>query len=134
VSADVAIFRDHDPLTAPGFSSDPGTMIHEVIALTPDLELYDRVTLDLPADGTLQLATGQIATGSLAEGQLFYVWASLRVSGLRGTYGDAFDTLTMDFQDASGLSHTGVVPEPATAATLLAGLGLLAWRRRRVRG
>jgi len=130
VHADVLVFRDLDPISLPQFTSDAGTMAFEVIPLSGDLELLQRLTLTLPADGTAQSASATLDIENVAVGDLFYVWASLGASGLRGTYGDAFNTFHLSYADATGLSQTAPVPEPGTWLILAAGLSALAWRRR----
>ncbi|MBP7668600.1 MAG: PEP-CTERM sorting domain-containing protein, partial [Burkholderiaceae bacterium] len=64
----------------------------------------------------------------------FYVWARLGAIGLRGTYGDAFNTFHLSYTDTTGLSQTAPVPEPGTWLMLAAGLSALAWRRRSLSG
>ena len=130
VHADVLVFRDLDPTSLPQFTSDMGTMAFEVVALSGDLELLQRLTLTLPADGTAQSASATLDIENVAAGDLFHVWASLGPSGLRGTYGDAFNTFRLSYTDTTGLSQTAPVPEPGAWLMLAAGLSALAWRRR----
>lgn len=132
--ATVAIFRDTDPTSDFFYTSDAATMFFEVIPLTGDLELVDRITVDLLADGTPQTATGTITVTDLQAGDLFYVWATLIATGRNGTYGDAYNTVNMAFTDPTGLSQTAPIPEPGTWALLAAGLGLTGWAARRRRG
>lgn len=130
VRADVLVFRDLDPLSPAQFSSDVGTMEFEVIALSSDLQLVDRATLSLTANGSAQSVPGALDIDALSVGDLFYVWAKLSATGRNGTYGDAFNTLNLSYTDATGLSQLAPVPEPGAWIMFAAGLAMLAARRR----
>lgn len=133
VRADVLVFRDLDASSQPFFSTDVGTMAFEVIPLSGDLELLQRLTLSLPNDGVTQSVEATLAIEEVAVGDLFYVWAHLAAIGRNGTYGDAYNTLNLSYADATGLSQIAPVPEPGTWLMLAAGLAALVWRVRRGR-
>lgn len=131
VRADVLVFRDFDASSLPFFSTDVGTMDFEVIALSGDLELLQRLTLTLPSDGAAGSVNADLAIEDVAVGDLFYVWAQLSATGRNGTYGDAYNTLHLSYADATGLSQTAPVPEPGTWLMLAAGLAALGGCRSR---
>lgn len=128
VEATVLVFRDSDPGTGPGFSTGALAMTFEIIPSDPDLQLVDEVNLTLPASGAPASATGAVDITGLAVGDLFYVWASLNASGIRGTYGDAYNTLSLSYTNDAGLSQTAPVPEPGSLLLAALGLGAL-WGR-----
>lgn len=130
VRAEVLVFRDLDPGSQPMFSTDRGTMQFEVIEGSGDLQLLQQLTLNLPATGSVGSVDTTLGLEELAIGDQFYVWARLSATGRNGSYGDAFDTLTMSFDDPTGLSQLAPVPEPGTWLLLAGGLAALAWRRR----
>jgi hypothetical protein len=137
--AHVMIFRDNDPSTDFYLTSHYPTMKFEGIPGEPDLELLADAlepsglpTLTIPADGQLHSVSTTLTVTGLAPNDLIYVWADLVASGTRSGYGDALDTLTMSFQNPTGLSHDPhPIPEPSTwLICSLAVMGLAAWRRR----
>ena len=136
--ANVMIIRDNDPSSDINFTSHYPTMKFELIPGT-DLEiLADAVTpigassLVIPPDNTVHSVSETLTVTGLAYGELIYVWADVFTSGTRGGFGDAFNTLTMSFQDPTGLSHTPppAIPEPYTCMMMLVGLGLVTQRKR----
>ncbi|MCA9242030.1 MAG: PEP-CTERM sorting domain-containing protein [Planctomycetales bacterium] len=131
--AHVMIFRDNDPSTPVAPFSDYGTMRFEVIPGTGDLELLaDAVepsglaTLSITPDNQVHIVGTTLTATGLLPNDLIYVWANLSTSGTRGGFGDAFDTLTMQFQNPQGLSHTPHPSVPEPASYVLLGLGALA--------
>jgi hypothetical protein len=67
----------------------------------------------------------------IADGDDFYVVAQLRATGKNG-YADAWNTLTLEFDDDTGLEAAGVVPVPAALWLFGSGLlGLVGVARRR---
>lgn len=133
VRADVLVFRDTDPSSQPNFSSERGSMQFEVIPLSGDLEMVGTLSLSLPGDGNPHSVLGSTVIEDLAVGDLFYVWARLSATGQNGTYGDAFNTLTLSYTDATGLSQMAPVPEPGVWMMMAAGLAVVGLRGRRAR-
>lgn len=131
--AHVLIFRDNNPATDTGYSSDYATLKSEIILLTSDLEeLADAgTTLKITADNVVHSVSTTLSVSGLNAGDLIYVWASLTADGTRGGFGNGFSTLTMEFQDPTGLSHT---PVPVPAAWVLFGPAALLLGLRRLRG
>lgn len=139
IVAHVMVIRDEDPGTDIAFSSDYASMKFEYIP-SSDLTLLAEIfhpsgltSLVIPADNTFHNLATTINVTGLLPGELIYVWASLSASGTRGGFGDAYSTLTMQFQDPTGLSHVAAIPEPAEYLMLLAGLGVLGAAKRRKR-
>jgi hypothetical protein len=139
VVANVMIFRDNDPSSDVFPTSHYATMKFEVIPLSGDLELLaDAVegpglpTLTIPADNVTHSVSTTLTVTDLNVNDLIYVWANVIASGTRSGFGDAFDTLTMEFQNPQGLSHSPhpTIPEPASAIlTLLGTVGFVAGHR-----
>jgi hypothetical protein len=139
--ANVMIFRDNDPGTDVVPTSHYATMKFEVIPGSGDLELLaDAVngsglaTLTISPDNSVHSVSTTLTVSGLEINELIYVWAEVLVGGTRGGFGDAFDTLTMEFQNPQGLSHTPhpVIPEPTSVFLMLLGTaGLIAARRNR---
>ena len=134
--AHVMIIRDNDPSTDINFTSHYPTMKFELIPGS-DLELLVETfggtgqTLVIPPDNTVHSVSDTLTVTGLTHGELIYVWADLVTSGTRGGFGDSFSTLSMEFEDPTGLSHTPPppIPEPGTLALLALGVPLLARRR-----
>jgi hypothetical protein len=132
VEANVILFRDNDPDSPAPFHPDYGTFRFEVLAGNDDLEILALATLTLPATGAAESASAELQAEGLSFGDLVYVWADLNAFGIRGSYGDAFNTLNLEFSNAAGLSQTRPpIPEPGTWGMLALGLGGLVWRGRR---
>lgn len=135
-TAHVMIIRDNDPSSDISFTSHYPTMKFEVIDGNELELLADAVndvgqqTLTIPPDNTVHSVSTTLDVTGLTPGELIYVWADVVVSGTRGGFGDAFDTLTMQFQNSQGLSHTPTIPEPSTLALGLATTVALIFNRR----
>lgn len=131
--AHVMIIRDNDPGSDIDFTSHYPTMKFEVIPGSGDLELLadainpvGQATLTIPPDNTVHSVSTTLTVLGLVFNELIYVWADLGVSGTRGGFGDAFSTLTMEFQNSNGLSHDlHPVPEPSIGVMMLVGFGVL---------
>lgn len=143
VMANVMIFRDNDPDSDVVPTSHYPTMKFEVIPGSDDLELLaDAVDgsglaiLSIPPDSTAHSLSTTLTISNLGINDLIYVWAVVIASGTRGGFGDAFDTLTMEFQNSQGLSHTphSVVPEPTTLILMLLASGLFVAARSKISG
>jgi hypothetical protein len=139
VVANVMIFRDNDPSSDVFPTSHYATMKFEVIPLSGDLELLADASegglaiLTIPGDNLAHSVSTTLTVTDLQVNDLIYVWANVIASGTRSGFGDAFDTLTMEFQSSQGLSHSPhpTIPEPASAILMLFGtLGFVAGYRR----
>ena len=137
--AHVMIIRDNDPTSDISYTSHYPTMKFELIPGSGDLEvLADALTgalptLTIPPDNQVHSVSTTLSITGLTPGELIYVWADLNASGTRGGFADAYSTLTMAFQDSTGLSHTAPVPEPSEYLLMLAGLGVIGAAARRAR-
>ncbi|MDA0824626.1 MAG: VPLPA-CTERM sorting domain-containing protein [Proteobacteria bacterium] len=138
VIANVMIIRDNDPNSDIEFTSHYPTMKFELIPGIDDLELLadaidplGQQLLVIPPDNVSHTVSATLEVSGLTPGELIYIWAGLNASGTRGGFGDAFSTLTLAFQDPTGLSHTAPVPLPAAIWFLGAGVLGVARRRRR---
>ena len=129
--AQVLVFRDNNPGTDTGYSTDYSTLKFEIIPFEGDLdELADAgTTLEITPDNVIHSVATTLSVSGLSGGDLIYVWASLVGTGTRGGFGNGFSTLNLEFQDATGLTP---VPVPAAWA-LFASAALLGLRRRRRR-
>ncbi len=121
IHAQIYVFQE-----APfAFSSDLGTLIFEYGAIE-----IDSTVLSLGANLGATSANGSVSF-SLANGESVYLWAKLNADAERElSFADAFSTLSLAFQDATGLQAASAVPEPASGGLLGLGLLALALRRR----
>lgn len=142
VVAHVMIIRDNDPNSDISFTSHYPTMKFELIPgsdleiLADSVNVAGQATLVIPPDNTVHNVSTTLTAADLNFNDLIYVWTDLNASGTRGGFGDAFSTLTMQFQNSQGLSHTPhpPVPEPsALALGLLSVCPLLLHRRGQLR-
>ncbi|MCA9261320.1 MAG: hypothetical protein KDA61_19025, partial [Planctomycetales bacterium] len=142
VVAHVMLLRDNDPSSDISYTSHYATMKFELIPgsdveiLSESLDGSGAAALVIPPDNVVHSVSATLNVAGLTPGELIYVWADLNASGTRGGFGDAYSTLTMSFQDPTGLSHTPIpnVPEPTSGLLWLIGLAgseIGARRRRR---
>jgi hypothetical protein len=135
-TAHIMIIRDNDPSSDISFTSHYPTMKFEVIdgneleLLADAVNAVGQQILTIPPDNTMHSVSTTLTASGLTPGELIYVWADVTVSGTRGGFGDAFDTLTMQFQNSQGLSHTPPVPEPSALALGLVSAFALVLNRR----
>jgi len=111
---------------------DFGTLVFEILALDDDLESLGEDRSILGATGSDLLSV----TFNVSDGDSIFIWASLIANGVRGGIADAFNTMTLAFDDPSGFTpQLGQVnPVPLPAALWLFGsalLGLAGFGRRR---
>ncbi len=110
-------------------STDYGTLVFEILDLTPDLE-------NLGDDRGFGAGTRNVSF-DVNDGDSIFVWSQLAVSGTRGGSADAFDTMTLAFDDPTGfnpiLGGGGPAPVTSPGSLALLGIGLLglALQRRR---
>ncbi|MBK7948247.1 MAG: hypothetical protein IPK00_05800 [Deltaproteobacteria bacterium] len=117
IDARVVVFQE-----APfSFTSDYGTLVFEFGAVP-----IDETQLRLTGSST---SASSSLTFTVNPGESFYVWATLGADAERDlSSADALSTLTMVFQDSTGLTAASV-PEPGAMPMLCAGVLLLASRR-----
>jgi len=110
------------------FSTDKSTLEFE-----DGVPILDETTFGIYDEATTSV--GGSLTFSLDPGESVYVWARLRAEAERnGAWADALGTVTMAFDDPTGLQAASSVPEPAAGALLGASaLAGAAARRRRGR-
>ena len=113
---------NNEPMTAPdslgifSYFFTPGTIARETLGVT----LTD---LDGTVLNSHQLPGAE--TTGFRSGTFVYQYEQTVKQG------DAFHSYTWSIRgDIAGVSQVSAVPEPGTYAMLLAGLGVLAWRRR----
>ncbi len=106
-------------------SRDFGTLVFEILPLTPDLALLgsDRSTLSSSGsvDDQLDLVFG------VNNGDSIFVWADLIATGIRGGEADAFNTMTLSLSDPTGFTPqlgqvVNPVSEPSAFALFAIGL------------
>ncbi len=117
------------------FSTDLGTLVFEIIPLTPGLSLLDRLTLNVPTNAGVQIVDGTLSL-NLNDGDSFFVWGQIIASGIRGGSANGLDTLSLQFSDTTGITPLGplgpvAVPVPPAAMLQASAMVLLAWYRRR---
>lgn len=114
------------------FSTSYGTLRFEIIPGLSDLTVLDEVTLTVPTNGGVQSVNGTLSL-ALNDGDSFFVWAQLITSGTRGGSANGFDTLNLQFGDATGITPVGPAAVPLPNMVLLEAGALLALvlRRRR---
>lgn len=115
ITASIAVLIGSDL----GWYPDFGTLVFEVSSLDQGGLEY----LGLSGSGLNQTSTGSI-TFNIDPGQDFYVVAELNANSNNGI-ADAWNTLTMSFEDATGLSAASVNTVPVPAAVWLFGSGLV---------
>lgn len=125
VTAQVFLFRDDEPASPPPFSASAGTLFFEEIPSQTDLQVLDDVFISILANGTQQSATGTLSATLAPPGSRLYVWAQLNAVGRDGSFGDAYNTLNLQWANPTGLTATSPVPEPAAWALLVLGLGVV---------
>jgi len=102
------------------YYADFDTLMSEIFLGNPGFSVFGT------SSPSIQNAVNATVSDSIAftlnPGDVFYVWAGLYAGGVRTGYGDAFNTLTMSF-DNDAFLQVASVPEPSTY--LLFGIGLL---------
>lgn len=100
--------------------ADFGTLVYEVAGATTTRAGLETLFLTDPA---INQETGSI-TFDIDPGDDFYVVASMGASGQNGI-ADAWNTLTLNFDDDTGLTAASISNVPLPAAVWLFGSGLL---------
>jgi len=102
------------------YYADFGTLVYEIAWDLDNLgieSVFINTGIDIDAPGMISF--------DIANGDDFYVVAELSATGQNG-YADAWNTLTMAFDDDTGLQAASVGAVPVPAAAWLFGSGLLA--------
>lgn len=115
-----------------GFYTDFGTAVFEA---APSGSVRTLTQSDLRITSSTNLTSHSLSFDVL-PGDEFLVWAGLRANAWRGGEADAFSTLTMMFDDPTGLAAAsqplvGAVPLPAGVWLFLSGVALVSGLSRR---
>lgn len=120
--ADVAVIIGSELGWYPSYA----TLVYEVamgLSVVGDESVFISNGIDQNAPGSI--------TFDLEDGMDFYVVASMGATAKNG-YANGWDTLTMDFDNASGLTAVSAIPVPAAVWLFGSGLlGLVGIARRR---
>lgn len=108
-----------------GWSTDFGTLVFEIAGETTSELGLENLSLNAASISNDDSAT---ISFSIDPGDNFFVVASLRARAKNGS-ADAWNTLTLDFDDDTGLTPT-LVPEPRCCWIAAMATLLLAFRRR----
>jgi hypothetical protein len=109
------------------FSTDFATVVFEI---APSGSVRASSDKQLMVDSASSSSTLSLAF-DVFDGEDFLVWAGLEAKAWRGGEADLFGTLSMSFDDPTGLSAAGLpdvgaVPLPAGVWLFLGGLGIVA--------
>ena len=115
------------------FSTDFGTLVFELIDLTPGLDLVETERLFISSNSGPQSLSGSINI-PLETGDRIAVWAQIQADGTRSGSADALDTLSFEFTSDSGPSGLAgltpfFVPSPSSFVLLAMLLPMVACRR-----
>ena len=118
-----------------GFYTDFGTAVFENGVPSSDRVLSQS---DLRITSSTDLNSHSLSF-DVMDGDEFLIWAGLEAKAWRGAEADAFSTLTMMFEDSTGLAATGTpvgvgaVPLPAGVWLFFTGIAAVAGLARRKR-
>lgn len=101
--------------------ADFGTLVYEVAGATTTRAGVESLFLSNPG---LNQSTTDVITFDINPGDDFYVVASMGATGKNGI-ADAWNTLTLSFEDDTGLAAASISNVPVPAALWLFGSGLL---------
>jgi len=104
-------------------STDFATLVYEILAYDDDLESLGDDRSTLFASGSDQLDV----TFGVNNGDSIFIWAALNVTGKLGGIANAFNTMTLAFDDSTGFApQLGALnPVPVPAAIWLFGTALI---------
>lgn len=120
---DVAIILGRE---LPSFPTHFPTLVLETVPFSDGLDLLGRKSLFIPENSGQQILNDEVSF-TLFPGDRLILWAKVTALGEESGQANAYNTLSLGFDDAGGLV---LVPEPTTYSLAIAAL-CMGFRRRR---